>query len=57
MDSIQAAEYLGITKNNLRQFVFRKVLVPVGKEKRRSIFNIDDLNQVKASRSPSVPSA
>ena len=57
MDSIQAAEYLGVGKSNLRQLVFRKLLVPVTKEKRRSVFNIDDLNRVKASRSPSVPSA
>lgn len=57
MDSIQAAEYLGITKNNLRQFVFRKALTPIAKEKRRSVFLIEDLDRIKISRTSSVPSA
>jgi hypothetical protein len=57
IDSIGAAQLLGITPNNLRQLVFRKILVPVSKEKRRSIFLMEDVERVKASRTPSVPSA
>lgn len=57
IDSIGAAQLLGITPNNLRQLVFRKILVPVSKERRRSIFLVEDVERVKASRTPSVPSA
>ena len=57
IDSEQVAEFLGITKNNLRQLVYRKLLVPVGKQKRRSLFNVEDVEKVKAARKPSVPSA
>ena len=52
IDSDKAAELLGITKNNLRQLVYRKLLVPVGKQKRRSLFNVEDVEKVKAARSP-----
>lgn len=51
IDSEQAAELLGITKNNLRQLVYRKLLAPVGKQKRRSLFNAEDVAKVKAARS------
>ena len=57
IDSEQAAELLGISKNNLRQLVYRKLLVPVGKQKRRSLFNIEDVAKVKEARKPLVPSA
>jgi hypothetical protein len=57
IDSEQAAELLGITKNNLRQLVYRKLLVPVGKQKRRSLFNVEDVAKVKAARKPLIPSA
>ena len=50
MDSTQAQAYLGISSSNLRQLVFRKLLVPVGKEKRRSLFNVADVERIKASR-------
>ena len=56
ISSEEAAELLGITKNNLRQLVYRKLLVPVGKQKRRSLFNVEDVEKVKAARKPSVPS-
>jgi DNA-binding transcriptional MerR regulator len=56
IDSDQAAEMLGISKNNLRQLVYRKLLVPVGKQKRRSLFNVEDVAKVKAARKPLVPS-
>lgn len=57
IDSVAVAEMLGITKNNLRQLVFRKILVPVNKSKRRSVFLLSDVERVKESRKPSVPSA
>jgi hypothetical protein len=57
IDSEQAAELLGISKNNLRQLVYRKLLVPVGKQKRRSLFNVEDVAKVKAARKPLIPSA
>ena len=57
IDSDKAAELLGITKNNLRQLVYRKLLVPVGKQKRRSLFNVEDVEKVKAARKPLIPSA
>ena len=50
IDSKQAQEVLGISSSNLRQLVFRKLLVPVGKEKRRSLFNVADVERIKASR-------
>jgi hypothetical protein len=56
VDSIGAAEMLGVTRNNLRQLVYRKILIPVGKEKRRSLFKMADVAQVKAARNPSIPS-
>jgi DNA-binding transcriptional MerR regulator len=57
IDSDQAAEMLGISKNNLRQLVYRKLLVPVGKQKRRSLFNVEDVAKVKEARKPLIPSA
>jgi DNA-binding transcriptional MerR regulator len=57
IDSDKAAELLGISKNNLRQLVYRKLLVPVGKQKRRSLFNVEDVEKVKAARKPLIPSA
>ena len=57
VDSVTAVEMLGISKNNLRQLVFRKLLVPVRKYKRRSVFLLSDVERVKASRTRSVPSA
>lgn len=57
IDSVGAAEMLGISSNNLRQLVFRKVLVPIAKTKRRSVFRLADVSAVKAQRTPSIPSA
>lgn len=56
IDSVKTAEYLGISAVNLRQMVYRKTLIPCGKEKRRSLFKMADVAQVKAARTPSVPS-
>jgi hypothetical protein len=57
VDSITVIEMLNVSKNNLRQLVFRKILVPVRKHKRRSVFLLSDVERVKASRAQSVPSA
>jgi DNA-binding transcriptional MerR regulator len=57
VDSIYVSQLLGITSNNLRQLVFRKLLVPVGKEKRRSLFRLADVLRMKEARTPIVPSA
>ena len=56
VDSVYAAELLGITPNNLRQLVHRKLLIPVGKQKRRSLFTLADVQRVKAVRTPFIPS-
>lgn len=56
VDSVYAAELLGITPNNLRQLVHRKLLIPVGKQKRRSLFTLSDVQRVKAVRTPFIPS-
>jgi len=56
VDSVQAAEILGVSAVNLRQLVYRKVLVSCGKEKRRSLFKMADVAQVKTARTLSVPS-
>lgn len=50
MNSTDAQAFLGISSSNLRQLVFRKLLVPVGKDKRRSVFAMADLERIKASR-------
>jgi hypothetical protein len=57
VDSHTAAEMLSISHNNLRQIVWRKILVPTGKYKRKSLFNITDVERVKVLRKPSIPSA
>lgn len=56
VDSINASLTLGITPNNLRQLVFRKLLTPVGKDKRRSLFRLADVQRIKEARTPIVPS-
>ena len=57
VDSHTAVEMLNISHNNLRQLVWRKILVPTGRYKRKSLFNIIDVERVKALRTPSIPSA
>jgi len=54
LDSTQAAELLGTTTNNLRQLVFRKLLVPVERKNRRSVFHREDVERLAVSRAPSV---
>lgn len=43
IDSEVAAMLLGISKSNLRQLVLRKLLIPVGREKKRSMFQLQDI--------------
>lgn len=43
IDSEVAAMLLGISKANLRQLVLRKLLSPVGREKKRSMFKLQDV--------------
>jgi len=50
MDSVETATYLGITTNNLRQMVFKKKLVPSGKNGRRLLFNRGDVIACAESR-------
>ena len=56
VDSVTASELLNVSANNLRQLVHRKLLAPIGKEKKRSLFKLADVERLKAVRSPSVPS-
>lgn len=54
IDSDVVAKLLGITRNNLRQLVYRKQLVPMGRQKRKSLFLIADVMALKTHRSGSV---
>jgi hypothetical protein len=53
IDSLTVCEILGISKTNLRQIVFRKLLTPIGKYKRRSTFDRAQVEALKVSRSVS----
>ena len=48
IDSEVAAMLLGITTTNLRQLVYRKVLVPVGRAKRRNTFRLSDVMALRS---------
>lgn len=50
IDSEVAAMLLGISKNNLRQLVHRKQLVPIGRQKRRSTFHLVDVMALQTRR-------
>lgn len=50
IDSEVAAMLLGISKNNLRQLVHRKQLVSQGRQKRRSLFNLQDVVALQTRR-------
>lgn len=43
IDSEVAAMLLGVSKANLRQLVHRKILLPVGRSKRRNTFKLQDV--------------
>jgi len=50
IDSEVAATLLGVSKNNLRQLVHRKDLMPLGRYKRRSRFLLSDVLALKTCR-------
>ena len=50
IDSEVAAMLLGISKNNLRQLVYRKQLVPQGRQKRRSQFLLQEVLALQTRR-------
>lgn len=50
VDSEVAAMLLGVSKNNLRQIVHRKILVPQGRHKRKSCFQLADVMALKTRR-------
>ena len=52
IDSNATSDMLGISSNHVRQLVYRKILIPVGKEKRRSLFRVEDVAKVKEARKP-----
>lgn len=54
IDSEVAAMLLGISKNNLRQIVHRKMLVPQGRQKRRSRFLLVDVLALQTRRSKAI---
>ena len=56
IDSVTVCEMLNISRGNLRQFVFRKILTPIGRHKRRSLFNRADVEIIKLARTLSIPS-
>lgn len=50
IDSEVAAMLLGISKNNLRQLVYRKLLSPVGKSSRRNMFKLQEVLEFQTRR-------
>lgn len=53
IDSEVAAMLLGISKNNLRQLVNRKLLTPIGREKRRSMFKLQEVVELQKHKEQS----
>lgn len=47
IDSEVASMILGVSKNNLRQIVYRKLLATHGRKNRKSLFLLDDIEQLK----------
>jgi hypothetical protein len=50
IDSEVAAMLLGISKNNLRQLVYRKLLTPIGKSSRRNTFRLQEVLEFQTRR-------
>ena len=50
IDSEVVAMLLSISTTNLRQLVHRKQLIPVGKRKRKNLFNLQDVLALQAKR-------
>lgn len=53
IDSEVAAMLLGITKNNLRQLVRRGLITPVGRQKRRSMFALQNVVELQKHKEQS----
>lgn len=51
IDFEEATRLLGVTRTNLRQLVYRKKLVPTGRQKRRSTFHLADVLALQIQRS------
>lgn len=54
VDSVTAAEILGVTGNNLRQLVHKKSLTPVGRRHRRTVFEREEVEALAARRKASA---
>jgi len=54
VNSEVASMLLGVSKNNLRQLVFRKKLVAQSRHKRRSQFLLQDVLSLQTDRGASV---
>ena len=50
IDSEVAAMILGVSKNNLRQIVYRKLLKTQGRKNRKSLFMLDDIEKLKQAK-------
>lgn len=50
IDSEVASMILGVSKNNLRQIVYRKILMAQGRKNRKSLFLLDDVEKLKAAK-------
>jgi len=50
IDSEVAAMLLGISKNNLRQLFYRKLLTPIGKSSRRNTFKLQEVLEFQTRR-------
>jgi hypothetical protein len=55
IDSEVAAMLLGISKNNLRQLVYRKLLTPIGKNSRRNTFKLQEVLEFQTRRRSGCP--
>ena len=54
IDNNTAADMLGIKTNYLRQLVYRKRLMPVGRQKRKSMFLLADVLALKTQRNKTM---
>lgn len=57
IDSEVAAMLLGVSKNNLRQLVYRKLLTPIGRSNRRNMFKLQEVLEFQTRRSSGKTSA
>ena len=51
MDSVMVAEFLKVSRENVRQMVFKKQLTVVGREKRKALFRREDVEAIATLRS------